>query len=476
MAKGRPCVTCYVVFALLVVAALAVTGVWNPFPGVYEWASRGRPLSTPDVVWQQRVGGSPQSVTITGDTLVIEQRTTVEARSLATGIQIWERKADWAAVAGSGRDSVVAVGKLLTKGYEVIDPATGAVRRRDSAAIGVWTYRNALLDVRCADARDCTLTAWEPRGSTPLWTVFLPGVRAGFIADNPDLLGTRRFTTDRVHDDAGGPELMPSLLGFPVDGRVHVVDTATGRAVRDTASDRDVRVSVVGGRLLRIEARAEDGTCNYTISGHDPVDDTRVWRHAGVNMRTADGAGCVQRHDPQGGRNVVVGTAPDGREAVIDAYHGRLLWVGAEGEKLLAVDDRHLLARSADGAAVHGRVLGKRAAGWSRPLGAKGGAALTPYAALLLDRSPGRILALDPATGRELADLRTDARVLAVGAEGMVLGDGRDLGYLRFGASAGDPDGEGSTVPDPGVRPGAPQACGGPKQQPCPPGEAPKDG
>ncbi len=113
---------------------------------------------------------------------------------------------------------------------------------------------------------------------------------------------------------------MPPLLGFPIDGRVHIVDTATGRAVQAVQPERDVRLVVVGGRLLRIEARAQDGTCYYTVIGRDPSSGQEVWRYAGVNLRTADGAGCVQREDPQGARNVVVGVAPDSREAVIDAY------------------------------------------------------------------------------------------------------------------------------------------------------------
>ena len=144
--------------------------------------------------------------TIAGDAVVVEQRTRVEARSLATGIQLWERKADWAAVAGGDRDAVVAVGKLLVKGYELLDPSTGAVRRKDTSAVAVWTYRNALLDARCSNSNDCTLTAWDPRGTAPLWSASCPGCSTGLLADNPNLLGTRRMTARRVDDDAAGPE------------------------------------------------------------------------------------------------------------------------------------------------------------------------------------------------------------------------------------------------------------------------------
>ena len=80
----------------------------------------------------------------------------------------------------------MVTGKLLVKGYEVLDPrparCAGATPRRSA----VWTYRNAMLDVRCAGAQDCTLTAWDPRGSAPLWTVQLPGIGFVLFADNPD--------------------------------------------------------------------------------------------------------------------------------------------------------------------------------------------------------------------------------------------------------------------------------------------------
>ncbi len=114
---------------------------------------------------------------------------------------------------------------------------------------------------------------------------------------------------------------------------------------------------------------------------------------------------------------------------------------------------------------------------WTRPLGPKGSAALTPYAAVLVNREPDRILVLEPRTGRELADLRSSAQVLAVGPEGMVIGDGRDIGYLRFGARAGTPDGSDTGVPDPGTRPGdTGPTCDGPKDAPCPPADGGTDG
>ncbi|WP_092382862.1 PQQ-binding-like beta-propeller repeat protein [Micromonospora phaseoli] len=471
MAKGSGLgVRGWLLLGLITVVVLAAAGVWNPFPGMWEWVNRRQPISEPDVAWQQRIGGTPRSVTIAGEAVVIEQRTRVEARSLAAGTQLWERKADWSAVTGAGPEAVVVVGRLLVKGYEVLDPTTGVTRRRDGDAVAVWTYRNLLLDARCVAATDCTLSAWDPRGTAPLWTAFLPGVSAGLFADNPNLLGTRRLTTARVDGEVAGPEAVPPLLGFPVDGRVHVVDTATGRVLQNVEPGRDERLTVVGGRLLRITARSQDGNCYFAISGRDSATGQEAWQQAGINLRTADSAGCVQREDPYGARNVLLGVSPDGREAVLDSYDGRLLLVAANGERVLAVDDRYAVVRAADGATVSARELGSGRVRWKRPVGEKAGAALTPYAAIVADQKPNRLVALDPRTGRELAMLRTSANALAVGPAGMVIGEGREIGYLRFGGTGADPaggdNGSNGTAPGAGNTP-APQDSCGPKNELC---------
>ncbi|GAB3149140.1 hypothetical protein GCM10027290_34810 [Micromonospora sonneratiae] len=441
--------------ALVVLVALSVTGVWNPFPNMWQWVNRSEPLSEPDVIWQQRVDGTPKSVTVAGNAVVVEHRTTVEARSLATGVRLWDRKADWVAPAGGPQDSVVAVGKLLIKGYELIDPETGAVRRRDNRAIAVWTYRDAVLDARCSDAKECTLTAWEPRGTNPLWTAFLPGVSAGLFADNPELLGTRRIASEQIPSSIGGPEAMPPLLAFPVDGRVHILDTATGQVVPDLKVDSTARLVAVGGRVLRIEATSADGTCYFSVTARDPFNNREIWRHAGINLRTASGSGCVQREDPQGGRNVIVGVGPDMREAVLDGYNGRVLWVGEVGEKLVAVDDRYALVRTADKKSINTRALPSGRILWTRPVSQEGSAALTRYAAVIVDQKPDRIVVLDLRTGRELINLESSAKVLAIGPAGLVIGEGREIGYAGFGgpaATPGKPD-PGAGVPDSGSRP-----------------------
>ncbi|MDG4768386.1 PQQ-binding-like beta-propeller repeat protein [Solwaraspora sp. WMMD406] len=473
MAKGSaPCVKCYLAFALVIVIVLAATNVWNPFPNLWEWVNRSQPLASPDVTWQQRIGGTPQSVTITDRAVIVEHRLTVEGHSLASGNRIWERKADWAAVAGDATNQVVVSGKLLVPGYDVVNPATGAVLRADSEAVAVWTYRDALLDVRCASPRECTLTAWDPRGSTPRWTTNLPGMGFVLFADNPQLLGSRPLTTPDVAEDAGGPPTMPTMLGFPIDGRIHVVETIRGRALQELEQGRHERIVVFAGRAFTLTATPRDGACYFSARAHDPITNLAVWQRTGINLRTAERIGCAQRQNPTGGASVLVGTAPDMRETVLDAYDGRVLWSGTAGQEVRAVDDRYALVRAADGETLQTYALPNPTARWTRPVHPDAGFALTRHAALVVDQKPDRVIALDPATGAELANLRTEAKVLAVGPAGMVIGDGREIGYVRFAGAAGSDPGTGRDDPD---APDPGPTCGGVKQQECPP-ELGKDG
>jgi len=459
-ASGR---TGWVVAALIVLVILVSTNTWNPFPGIWDWVSASQPLSSPNVAWQQRLGSGPQSVTFAGNAVVVEHRTSIEARGISSGAQLWEKDKDWAAIAGEGYESVVVVGELLTKGYEVVDPVSGAVRRTDKQAVAVWTYRNALLDVRCDDAKECQLSAWEPRGTSPMWTVELPGVGFVLYADNPDLLDAKPLNTRRVEGGAGGPTLMPSLLGFPIDGKVRVVDTAAGRVAQDFEPDRHDRHVVVGGRVIRVQAKSADGTCYFTVIATDPALQREVWRHEAVNLRTAQGAGCAQREDPGGGQNVMVGVTADGREAVLDAYDGRVLWLGGHGDKLLAVDDQYALVRPSGGKAITSYEFGEKRASWSYATNdPKAGVAITPFAAIVASEDPDRLAALSPANGRTLVEVRSSAKVLAVGPTGMIIGEQREIGFIPF-AGAAAPASPGATAPAPADT----SLCDGPKEPNC---------
>ncbi|MBU2663211.1 hypothetical protein KOI35_06785 [Actinoplanes bogorensis] len=433
MASGGSPWKGYGLVAIVIVVVLATTGVWNPWPKVWSWVNTSKPIAGDQARWQARIGGSPQSVSIVGDAVVVEYRTSIEAYGLTAGVQLWKNDADWAAIAGDGNDAVVATGRLLTKGYQVLDPRSGAQLRADTTATAVWTYRNGLLDLHCAKGGDCRLTAWAPRGTTPLWTVDTGGI--GFVLDaaNPDLPDTRQLTADRVDDDVARPRVMPSLIGLPDDGKVRVIDTATGKVVQVAEPAADQRIAIAGGRVLTVTGIAKDGTCYYNVIATDPPSSSPVWLREGLNLRTADnGSDCKQDRDPAGGEDVILGVDPIGREELLAGHDGRLLWRGARGETVLSVNDSFGVIRSADSRTVRAYSFSRGRTAWSRAAGEGVGAALTPYAVILTSRKPERVVAVSPSNGRVLSDVRTGAEVFAVGPGGMIAVSGRDMAYLPF--------------------------------------------
>jgi outer membrane protein assembly factor BamB len=423
-------VTVFVAVALIV---LATTGVWNPFPRLWNWVDTSSPLAPGASQWQQRLGGSPQDITVAGSTVVVSYRTSVEAYGLGAGVKLWQSDADWAAVAGDSGTAVVVTGRLLIKGYQVLEPRTGVLLRRDTQATAVWTYANGIVDLHCAKGSDCTLTAWDPRGVRPLWSVSTGGIGFVLRAANPDLPDTNALTSPQVDDNAAGPSYMPGLLGLPDGGKVRVVDTAAGRVVQTVQPAAGQRIAVAGGRVLTVTGTAKDGTCYYGVVGTDPRTRGRVWSRDGLNLRTAgNGSGCKQNRDPAGGYDVVLGVDPVGRDELISASDGRVLWRGEQGQDVLAVDDGFAVVRSADQGSVSGRSLSRGSTTWRRTVNKGASAALTPYAAIVANTKPDRLTAVAPGGGAVLADVRTDAKVFAVGPAGMIIVSGRDMAYLPF--------------------------------------------
>jgi hypothetical protein len=421
------------VFAAVALIVLATTGTWNPFPKLWNWVNTSSPLAPGAAQWQQRLGGSPQDITIAGSTVVLSYRTSVEAYGLGAGVKLWQSDADWAAVAGDQSNAVVVTGRLLTKGYQVLEPRTGVLLRRDTQATAVWTYANSIIDLHCAKGSDCTLTAWDPRGGTPLWTVSTGGIGFVLHADNPDLPDTNALTSPQVDDHAAGSSYMPGLLGLPDDGKVRVVNSASGKVLQTVEPAAGQRIAVTGGRVLTVTGTAKDGTCYYSVVATDPRNRTQVWSRDGLNLRTAgNGSGCKQDKDPAGGSDVVLGVNPVGRDELISASDGRLLWRGDKDQDVLAVNDGYAVVRSANQTSFTGRSLSRGTTTWQRSVNKAATAALTPYAAIVANTSPSRITAIGPGSGAVLVDLRTDAKVFAVGPAGMIIVSGRDMAYLPF--------------------------------------------
>ncbi|WP_436525799.1 outer membrane protein assembly factor BamB family protein [Actinoplanes sp. HUAS TT8] len=411
--------------AAVTVTVLASTGVWNPFPQLWEWVNTSGPVA-PGTRWQQRLTGTPQSVSVVGESVVVEYRTSVEAYNLSTAVKTWRSDADWARIAGSGSDAVVVTGRLLTKGYQVLDARTGTVKRADTEASAVWTYQNGIIDLHCASSSDCRLTAWDPRAGSQLWSVATGGIGFVLHAANPDLPDSRRLGSGDVDDDAAGPAMMPGLFGLPDNGKVRVIDTANGHLVQTVESGADQRIAVVGGRVLTVTGTAKDGTCYYGVVATSPPNNRTVWKRDGLNLRTAE-SDCKQDRDPAGGYDVVLGVDPYGRQELINAADGRILWYGDKTAEVLAVDDRYAVIRTGD--TLRGWSFSRGKAVWGQAR-AKAGAAITPYAVIVV--SSGRVTALNPTNGAVRADVRTDAKVFTAAPGGLILVSGRDMAYLPY--------------------------------------------
>jgi hypothetical protein len=436
VASGSPGWKGYALLIGVVVIILATTGVWNPFPKLWSWINTSDPIAAGVSQWQLSLGGSPQTVTIADGAVIVEYRTSVEAYGVGAGVKLWKSDADWSAVAGTDRDAVVLTGRLLTKGYQVLDPRSGAVRRTDTTATAVWTYTNGVLDLHCAKGNVCELTAWDPRGSRPLWTVPAPSLGFTLNADNPDLPDTQPLTAGQINPHVAGPVPMPGLIGLPDDGKVRIVDTARGAAVQTVTPAVNQRIAVAGGRVLTVTGDARDGTCYYGVVASTPPSSQTVWSRDGLNLRTADnGSACKQDRDPAGGYDVVLAVDPVGRPELIAADDGRVLWHGGKDQRVLAVNDANAVIRSTDGRTLTGRsFIGDT--GWQRSVGTNAQAALTPWAAVITDSRPGRVTALSPSNGSVLAQVKTDATVFAAGPGAMILVSGRDMAYLPFAGSA----------------------------------------
>ncbi|HET6532851.1 MAG TPA: hypothetical protein VFH03_19865, partial [Actinoplanes sp.] len=399
---------------------------------VWSWVTASAPIAEGSAQWQVKLSGSPENVAVTDEAVIVGYRTRVESYGLGAGVLLWQSDDDWASVAGGSGDGVVVTGKLLTKGYQVRDPRSGQVRRVDSTATAVWTYANAIVDLRCVKGGECELRAWDPRGDSPLWTVGTGGI--GFVLDaaNPDLPDTQPLTSPQIDDQVAGRPFLPALIGLPDDGRVRIVDTAAGRVVQTVSPKPDQRVAVAGGRVLTVTGRSGDGTCYYGVVATDPPSGV-VWSRDDLNLRTADnGSSCKQDRDPAGGDDVVLGVDPVGREELIAAHDGRQLWYGEKDEDVMAVNDGYAVIRSADRDSFRGYSFGGGGTDWRRPVNEGAGAALSPYAAVIANTSPRRIIAVSPASGRVLVEARTDAKVFATGPGGLIAVDGRDMAYLPF--------------------------------------------
>ena len=419
----------------LVTSYLLITGQ-NPGPAVLDWFDRLGALSSPAPAWETRLGGRPEYAVVSGRVVVVFGRGRVDVRDVRTGAEVWARDVPWAAVAGADSAAVVVVGRPNQKGFEVLDPGTQAVQWSDEQAVAVWTYRDVVLAMTCPGVTGCTLAAHEPIRGRQRWRTPVPGVGKTLAGVNHELLGSRPIEST-VDSRVQGPLEGPPMLGFPLDSKVQVVDLQSGQLVRDARGDNTTRVVVVAGRLLYSHAERREGHCRYTLEARDPVNGSAVWRTDGYDLRTASGAGCEQRRDPMGGGNTLSAIRGDNLEVLLDAYDGREVWVGKPGQTVLATDGLTAVIRSADGKSIIGWDIAGGVDLWQRPAHESADVALTRYSVVIVDGRNGRVVAVEPGTGRVLTDAKTPAQVIGVGADGLLLASGRNIGLVTYGSTSG---------------------------------------
>jgi len=420
----------------LATSYILITGQ-NPGPAVLDWLDRLGALSSPAPAWETRLGGRPDYAISANGVVVLIGRGAVDVRDSRTGDPVWARDVPWAAVAGTESGRVVVTGRLNQKGFEVVDPATGALRWADEQATGVWTYRNVVLAMTCPGLSDCTLAAHEPTRGDVRWRTPVPGVGKVLGGVNHELLGSQPLSSSNVDSRVASPIESPVMLGFPLDGKVQVMDVESGRRLREAQAGGTTRVVVVAGRVLYSTAERREGHCRYTLEARDADNGTAVWRAEGYDLGTASGAGCEQRHDPAGGGNTLAAIRGDNREVLLDAYDGRELWVGKPGEHVLATDGLIALVRSGDGKTIFAQDLAGGVDLWQREAGPEAEAMLTRFAALIVDGQSGRVVAVEPGTGRLMIDARTTSQVIGAGADGLMIAGGRTVGLLTYGSIAG---------------------------------------
>jgi hypothetical protein len=422
--------------AALAASLFLITG-WNPVSTLrlnefWDWVSSPSSLSTPPTTWTKRVGGQPSGAAVVNGSIVVMMRGVVEAHDIHTGELRWTREADWGAVAGEDGAAVAVVSKAHGHGYDVVDPDTGTVRWSDGGAIGAWTYRDVILSLTCPGLSDCSLAARGPLDGATRWRTTLPGIGRVFAGVNHPLLGSRELASSYSDALASSPGRVPRLLGFPLDGRVQVVDTSTGKRLREEKPSETTRVVVVGGRIIASTAVRRDGNCRYTLEARDATSGRTLWKQEGYDVRTASGAGCEQRRDPAGSQNVLAATRGDNRDVFLSIVDGSELWVGVAGESILATDGRYGLVRTADKKAVKEVDLANGSVLWSQPAASSATVAETRYAVFITDLAVGRLLALDPSSKRVLVDVKSSATLLGYGPTGIVLRISRTIGFLPY--------------------------------------------
>lgn len=418
---------------IAVLWAGAVLFGYDPAGAVRGWYENLSGLADPKPRWTDSVGDPPDSVAVLDSAVIVRSGNTVEARSTADGRTLWHREAEWNTVAGESKAQIVLLGRKGA-GVEAVDAATGDPRWKDAAATAVLGYRDLAVTMACPKAGNCTLTARAPADGAQRWSTQVAGVDKvsgadPSLADTRDVSDTYRAVTD-VRRSA------PRLIAVAGDKRVAGVSVGSGAGIAAVDAGGNRRVAAVGDRIVVAAATTDGDHCKYTVEGRDAASGSVVWRRDGYDLHTATGAGCDPRRDPIGGGPAMAATRADGRAVLLNSADGRELFVGVDGDSIVAMSSRNALVKGRDAERRHDvlRSLDLRTAAvrWEHRLPDQARVVLTESAALVVDQQAGRLVGYAPDSANTLIDIGTQADLVACGDDGMVLARGRTLGYVPF--------------------------------------------
>jgi hypothetical protein len=422
----------------LVVTVLISTNTWNPLPQLVTWWGKLTQMSEPAPAWEARLGGVPDlaGVTVTGQ-VVLGTRGLVEGYDRNSGRLLWHHDADWALPAGDvvvlrPRPEGPDTDRAPDTGYSVIEPISGSVVWGDREAIAVWAYVDLIIDLACPPSGDCVLRGRRHGDAgQQLWAVPLLGSARTITGPDPALATTREPADWFARAALGSPGPAPPVIGVPLDGRIHVIDTVEGRKLREVAPpDRQPRIVVAGERLIQTHAEPGEAGCRYRVEGLDPRDGSTVWRVEALDVDTAEGAGCDARRDPLGAGNHLVGVRADNHPVLVSMADGRSVWTGVPGERILDTDGQLAIVESADRKTI--TVVDLLADGrpvvWSGDVGPKPRGAVTP--AYLILAGPEQLVVLGHLGPTMLATVKTKATVVGYGQRGVILASARRIGFV----------------------------------------------
>ncbi len=435
-------------FAFLGVVAIPVTVMiiagYNPLPAVRDWVSKGNTLADPATAWHLRLDIAPHEVTPAGSNslLFTGDHAYAVVRS-SDGSLLWPKtleNVDYAGVAGSGAGTVVVLGGAKTDDrrlLDVRDAGSGVSLWKEPATFGVWTFTDLVITLSCPDSDGCVLKAHAPTSQKEKWSVGLLPISVRELSGlNHQIAGLRSLV-------ATGPAKAPPILGFPVNGKVWLLNTATGGVLDKPASTAASRVVAVGTGVLRIDADYRNGGCQYTMNWTNLLG-KGSWHSTDLQPRTDDGAACEQRGDPaaDGGLLYVVGSdRRDGLAAVRAGGSGRPLFTTADGERIVAVGGFDpggtptvVLVRSADGKTISARPLSGGAELWHETVNKDISVGTDGSIVTFINPKAGELTARQMLSGAVSIRATTVATLLGYAPDGLVLNEARTIGVLRYGA------------------------------------------